>query len=97
MSQSYTFQVGQKVRIQSREAEGHIRTPAYLMGKIGIVNRQKGFYRKPEDLAYGKGDEELAPLYSIQIQQSEVWPAYEGRPQDTILADLFEYWLESAE
>jgi nitrile hydratase len=94
MAESYAFEVGTRVRVLKREVEGHIRTPAYLMGKTGIVERQKGFYRKPEDLAYGKGDGEPAALYSISFSQSQIWPAYEGKPQDTVIADIFEYWLE---
>lgn len=94
MADSHKYEVGARVRIQKREAEGHIRTPVYMMGKTGVVERQKGFYRKPEDLAYGKGDGEPAALYSIRLKQSDLWPNYEGQAQDTVLADIFEYWLE---
>lgn len=97
MPESYAFEVGARVRIQTREAPGHVRTPAYTMGKTGIVAKRKGYYRKPEDLAYGKGDGEPAALYSIRFRQADLWPDYEGRPQDTLLADVFEYWLDPAE
>lgn len=97
MSGSYLFQVGANVRVQKREASGHIRTPVYLMGKVGVVEEQKGHYRKPEDLAYGKGDGEKAALYGISFDQTHVWPEYEGRPRDTVIADIFEYWLEPAD
>lgn len=97
MAESYIFEVGAKVRIQTREAAGHIRTPAYMMGKTGIVERRKGYYRKPEDLAYGKGDGDPAALYSIRFKQSDLWPNYEGHAQDSLLADIFEYWLEPAQ
>ena len=97
MADNYIYEVGAKVRIQTREAAGHIRTPAYMMGKVGIVNRRKGYYLKPEDLAYGKGDGDPAALYSIRFKQADLWPNYEGQGQDTLLADIFEYWLEPAE
>ena len=97
MVETYLFEVGATVRVQSLEASGHIRTPAYLMSKAGVVEKQKGFYRKPEELAYGKGDGEPAALYSIRFGQSQIWPAYEGDPRDTLIADIFEYWLEAAE
>ena len=97
MAENYLYEVGARVRIQKREAEGHIRTPAYMMDKTGIVERRKGYYRKPEDLAYGIGDGDLAALYSIRFKQVDLWPAYQGKAQDTLLADIFEYWLEPAE
>ncbi len=97
MPEVYMFEVGANVRVQSREASGHIRTPAYLMGKVGVVEKQKGRYRKPEDLAYGKGDGEPAALYSVRFDQAHLWPKYEGNPRDTLIADIFEYWLEAAE
>lgn len=96
MAENYAYELGARVRIQTREAAGHVRTPAYMMGKIGIVNRRKGYYLKPEDLAYGKGDGEPAALYSIRFKQADLWPDYQGHSQDTLLADIFEYWLEPA-
>ena len=93
---SFVFQVGGRVLVQTREASGHIRTPAYLMGKTGVVEKQKGHFRKPEDLAYGKGDGELAALYCVRFEQTRIWPNYEGSAQDSLIADIFEYWLEPA-
>ncbi len=97
MADEYNFAVGGSVRVQTRDASGHIRTPAYLMGKVGVVEKQKGRYRKPEDLAYGKGDGEPAALYSVRFEQAQIWPEYEGNPRDTLIADIFEYWLEAAD
>lgn len=97
MCEDYLFQVGANVRVQTREASGHIRTPAYLMGKVGVVAKQKGRYRKPEDLAYGKGDGEAAAVYSVRFDQVQIWSGYEGNSKDTLIADIFEYWLEPAD
>lgn len=97
MGVQYTFEVGARVRIQTREVTGHVRTPGYLMGKVGVVERHQGAYRKPEELAYGTYDGETAPLYAVRFQQSDLWPDYDGPPQDTVLADIFEYWMDPAE
>ena len=67
------------------------------MGKTGVVTKQKGRYRKPEDLAYGKGDGEPAALYAVLFEQAQIWSGYDGDSKDTVIADIFEYWLEPAE
>jgi hypothetical protein len=41
-----------KVRVKSHWPPGHIRTPAYLRGKIGHIERRIGLFNNPEDSAY---------------------------------------------
>ena len=95
MTQPYAFTVGARVRVQTRPTSGHVRTPQYLMGKTGVVERHQGYYRSPEELAYGKLDGEPVPLYTVCFAQRDLWPGYSGRPQDSLVADIFEHWLEA--
>ena len=44
--------VGQPVRIKPMMPPGHIRTPAYLRGKSGVIERHLGAFANPEELAY---------------------------------------------
>lgn len=97
MTQAHAFTIGTRVRVQQRPTSGHVRTPSYLMGRIGVVERQQGHYRSPEELAYGKLDGALRPLYTVRFAQRDLWPDYGGQPHDTLVADIFEHWLEATD
>ena len=42
------FQAGQAVRIRSAQAYTHIRTPWYVMGKVGVIERVVGRFPDAE-------------------------------------------------
>jgi hypothetical protein len=69
----------------------HIRTPHYLRGHTGRVARYLGDHPNPEDLAFARPAEKRA-LYHVAFPMNEVWP--EGRPDDEVLVELYEHWLE---
>ena len=48
-----TFRAGERVRVAARTHEGHHRTPGYVKGKSGRVERVHGRFRNPETRAYG--------------------------------------------
>ncbi len=84
------------VRVKSLMPPGHVRTPAYLRGKIGWVERQLGPFPNPEALAYGQKAEEL-PLYRVRFTQAELWGDTADHPGDTVDAEIYGHWLEPAE
>ena len=47
------FEIGDRVTIQFNEAPGHRRTPVYIRGKTGVIERVCGAFRNPEERAYG--------------------------------------------
>jgi hypothetical protein len=85
---------GSMVRVSTREPAGHVRTPRYIRGKVGTVERICGTFRSPEELAYGRRDGAARPLYRVRFAQRAVWPDYRGAPSDTIDVEIFEHWLE---
>jgi hypothetical protein len=91
------FNPGEWVRVVKKAAVGHVRTPSYIRGKRGLVERICGEFRKPEELAYGRSDGEREPLYRVRFAQCEVWPDYAGAPEDTLDVEIYEHWLEKAE
>ena len=91
------YRPGQRVRVAARKHEGHHRTPGYLKGKTGYIERAHSAFRNPETRAYGADGLPEQRLYLVGFAQDEVWPSYEGSPGDRIYADLFEHWLEDAE
>lgn len=90
------FSPGDRVRVRGVDVPGHIRTPHYARGKMGEVERFCGFFRNPEELAYGRYQCETRALYRVRFRQSDLWPDYRGPTHDTVDVDLYEHWLEPA-
>jgi nitrile hydratase len=93
---SPSFNVGEKVRVRSAYPLGHVRTPSYVRGKTGVVERILGPFRNPEELAYGRSGEPAQPLYRVRFLQCEVWPGYGGTATDTVDVEIYQHWLEPA-
>jgi nitrile hydratase len=88
------FAVGSKVQVRRGNPPGHIRTPFYIRGKAGTVERVCGEFHNPEELAYGRTGEPKQVLYRVRFAQKDVWPGYAGPAADTIDVELYEHWLE---
>ena len=85
---------GDRVRVRKVDAPGHIRTPYYIRGQEGDVERICGFFRNPEELAYGRSGNPPRALYRVRFPQYRVWPDYKGPRHDTVDIDIYEHWLE---
>ena len=92
---SFSLAVGQRVRVKSGDPPGHIRTPEYLRGREGVIERRQGAFRNPEEVAFGREGLPKQPLYLVRFAQTDVWPDYAGPEVDTISADIFEHWLDA--
>jgi nitrile hydratase subunit beta len=79
-----TFRVGDRVRVSDRDHEGHHRTPAYVKGRSGRVERVHGAFTNPETRAYGDDGLPERVLYQV---------AFELEPARTYV-DVYEHWLE---
>lgn len=88
------FVVGEKVRISVRYPWGHYRTPMYIRGKTGRVERVLSEFLNPELEGYGKNAGEGIRLYRISFLQREVWPDYQGPENDTLQIEMYEHWME---
>jgi hypothetical protein len=92
----HRFNIGDRVRIKRAFPPGHRRTPYYIRGKEGEIERICGTYRNPEELAYGFSGEPMKVLYRVRFAQQHVWPDYHGPANDIIEMEIFEHWLEPA-
>jgi nitrile hydratase len=90
------FAPGQRVRVATRVHEGHHRTPGYLKGRTGRVERVHGAFTNPETRAYGADGLPLQPLYLVGFSYQDLQPL-RARDGDCLYADLFEHWLEDVE
>lgn len=89
-----SFAGGETVRVLDLEKSGHVRTPKYVRGRTGRIVRLLGEFKNPEDLAYGEYDGPEKELYRVLFRQSDLWESYEGNPEDTLVIDIYEHWLE---
>ena len=74
---------------------GHVRTPFYLRGCAGVVERVCGTYPNPEELAYARDGLPRQPLYRVRFRQADVWPDYGGESDDTLDVEIYQHWLEA--
>jgi nitrile hydratase subunit beta len=88
------FRAGDRVEVREAFPLGHVRTPFYIRGKAGIVERLCGIYGNPEELAYARSGQPLQPLYRVRFSQIEIWPDYKGNAADTLDVEIFQHWLE---
>jgi hypothetical protein len=91
------YSAGQRVRVAARQHDGHHRTPGYVKGKTGTVERVHASFRNPETRAYGADGLPARRLYLVGFAQEDVWAGYRGRGHDRVYVDVFEHWLEAAE
>jgi nitrile hydratase subunit beta len=89
------FKPGDRVLVKMEDRPGHIRTPWYVRGKRGWIERVHGEFRNPESLAYGGDGLPERPLYLVGFEQSQVWRKY-GAARDKLFVDIYEHWLEPA-
>lgn len=84
---------GDRVVIARVNPPGHRRTPFYVRGKVGVIERDCGDFLNPEELGYGFSGQPRRRLYRVRFRQHEVWPTYRGSADDTVDVDIYEHWL----
>ncbi len=90
------FAAGDKVRVRKAAPPGHIRTPWYIRGHAGEIERLCGAFPNPEELAYNRTGLPAQPLYRVRFLQRQLWPDYKGPASDTIEIEIYQHWLEPA-
>ena len=86
----------ERVRVKSHMPPGHVRTPAYLRGKTGEIERALGPFNNPEQLAYGL-EAEQKQLLRVRFTMKDLWGDAAENPQDTLDAEIYAHWLEPAD
>ena len=98
------FQVGETVRVRREEArvrwrKPHLRTPGYLFGTVGIVERILGSFPNPEYAAFkfgGNISSAQQPLYLVSFSQGDLWECLssESKRDDRVTAEIYQPWLQ---
>ena len=89
------FEPGERVRIAVRSPLGHYRVPIYVRGKQGSI--EKVICPRAvdnEDEGFGRNAGIKGYYYRVVIPLAELWPGYNGAPNDDLHIEIFESWLE---
>ncbi len=88
------FAIGERVRARVDHVAGHVRLPAYVRGKVGVVVGESPAYPFPDAHAHGvvAVDE---PTYDVRFAAAELWPG--SADAAFIHVGIFQSYLERAE
>jgi nitrile hydratase len=87
------FQPGDRVRVLDDHVPGHVRMPAYIRGKIGVVISESPAYPFPDAHAHGVPavDE---PTYDVRFRSEDLWPG--ASDPALVHVGVFQSYLERA-
>jgi len=88
------FVSGDRVRVRDDHVAGHVRMPAYIRGRTGVVVGVSPAYPFPDAHAHGvAADDE--PTYDVRFRADELWP---GAAEPALVhVGVFESYLERAD
>jgi nitrile hydratase beta subunit len=87
------FQPGDQVRVRSEFIPGHVRMPAYIRGKTGMVVAESPAYPFPDAHAHGVAAED-EPTYDVRFRSQDLWP--DSSDPALIHVGVFQSYLEPA-
>jgi nitrile hydratase len=85
------FRPGDRVRVKTDHVPGHVRMPAYIRGKAGVVVGESPAYPYPDAHAHGVQAED-EPTYDVRFRTEDLW----GSSADSALVHVgvFQSYLE---
>jgi nitrile hydratase len=104
------FKVGDSVRVKryhdapNEWKRPHIRTPGYVYGVVGTIERICGRHGDPSYLAFGLQTPPLRQLYRVRFRMQDLWPEqYDGGGEgggddhNVVEVEVYDHWLEPAD
>lgn len=90
------FEVGDRVVVRNEYVAGHVRMPAYVRGKTGVVLHRTA-EKWPFPDAIGHGDTRAAhqPTYHVEFRVKDLWG--DAADEGLVVVDLFESYLDHAD
>jgi nitrile hydratase subunit beta len=86
------FKPGDRVRVRDEYVPGHVRMPAYIRGKAGIVVGESPAYPFPDAHAHGIEAQD-EPTYDVRFRSEDLWP--NSSDHAFVHAGVFQSYLES--
>ena len=87
-----SFKPGDRVRVRDEHVAGHVRMPAYIRGKAGIVVGDSPAYPFPDAHAHGIEAQD-EPTYDVRFRSEDLWP--NSSDNAFVHAGVFPSYLES--
>jgi nitrile hydratase len=67
------FKAGDRVRVRDDHVPGHVRMPAYIRGRTGVVVSESPAYPFPDAHAHGVTAQD-EPTYDVRFDAEALWP-----------------------
>jgi nitrile hydratase subunit beta len=90
------FAAGDTVRVADPEAAEHTKLPGFLRNKTGTI---EFVYPGAYSYLVSTGVDGVGapmPVYRVAFDAADIWGAGKGEPNTTILADLYEAYVQPA-
>jgi nitrile hydratase len=87
------FAPGDRVRVREDYVPGHVRMPAYVRGKTGIVVSESPAYPFPDAHAHATAAED-EPTYDVRFRSEDLWPG--SADAALVHVGVFQSYLERA-
>jgi nitrile hydratase subunit beta len=87
------FLPGDAVRVRDDAIPGHVRMPAYIRGKTGVVVRETPAYPFPDAHAHGVEAED-EPTFDVRFNATDLWP--NAVDEAFVHVGVFQSYLERA-
>jgi len=87
----HRYQAGDAVNVRNEHFSGHVRMPAYIRGKCGVVVAISPAYPFPDAHAHGLHAEH-EPTYDVRFRSIDLWP--EACDKAAVHVGVFESYLE---
>jgi hypothetical protein len=88
------FQPGDRVHVRADYVPGHVRMPAYIRGKTGVVVSESPTYPFPDAHAHGVEAQD-EPTYDVRFRSEDLWP--DSADAALVYVGVFQSYLERAE
>jgi nitrile hydratase len=85
------FEPGDRVRVRADSVPGHVRMPAYIRGKPGVVVGESPAYPFPDAHAHGVAAED-EPTYDVRFRSEDLWP--DAADSALVHVAVFQSYLE---
>ena len=85
------FKPGDRVRVKADAVPGHVRMPAYIRGKAGVVVSESPAYPFPDAHAHGVEAQD-EPTYDVRFRSEDLWP--NSADPALVHAGVFQSYLE---
>lgn len=87
------FRPGDRVRVRQDDVPGHVRVPAYVRGKTGVVVSESPAYPFPDAHAHGVASQD-EPTYDVRFRSEDLWP--NSADPALVYVGIFQSYLDRA-